>query len=131
LNFSIILEFLGAKSMSEAYRTWSSLEQLCYNPDGTMKEDFKQQFLAEGTTLAEIQSREARKKQNIREFEAREQWFQEKYGITYSEWSRPTDSSAQRHERQRLALEEGTALCELPAHIEPDDYYDYHAARPD
>lgn len=117
--------------MSEAYKSWSALDQVCFNPDGTMKEEIKQIKLSKGTTLAEIQSMEARKKQNIRQFEELEQRYLRDYGETFSAMTerrrRQSQSSAQLQKRQRLALDEGAELSELPQAVDPDEYYDYQA----
>lgn len=116
--------------MATAYESWSSAEKERYNPDGTMKEEAKNRLLAKGKSILDIFSMESRKQEEVQQFEEREQWFQEQYGITYSEWSRPSESSAQRNKRQRLALQEGADISELPDHMEPDEYYDYHAGYP-
>jgi hypothetical protein len=120
--------------MATVYDSWSPMQKRHYNSDGSMREEYKQQLLSEGASILDIFAMEARKQEEVRQFEEREQLCLAHYGETFSAITerrrRESEAFYQRNERQRLALEEGADISELPEHIEPDDYYDYHAGYP-
>jgi hypothetical protein len=118
---------------SRAYDDWSPMHKRMYNPDGSMKEEYRKQWMESGTTLFDTFYMESRKMKEVKDFEEREQNFQKNWGISYTEWeqsSRENLSPAQQEKRQQQALDSGEELSSLPYHMEPDEYYDYIADYP-
>ncbi|MGH2415117.1 MAG: phosphoribosyl-ATP pyrophosphatase [Microcystaceae cyanobacterium] len=119
--------------MARAYDFWSPMQKRHYNPDGSMKEEYREELIASGTSLFETFARESRYKEEVRQFEQREERYLREYGETFSEMTERQSrnlTTSQLKKRQQLALEEGADLCELPEHMEPDEYYDYYANYP-
>ena len=113
--------------MASAYDTWDSFDKKNYNPDGSMKPEYRQQTLAKGfMTESDLDYLEAQKMNEVKSFEEREQLYMERYGIPYSEWvkQRPQMSQAELEERQRKAIRNGEEISTLPMAIDPDEYYE-------
>lgn len=117
--------------MGRAYDYWSLREQENYNPDGTMKETYRQKLLDRGYDFFYTCQMEYDQKQKVKNFEEMEkEWKDRGYTKTYSEFldsSRNQQSLSQQKRRQEQALSEGAEISELPFDIDPDDYYDYHS----
>jgi hypothetical protein len=118
---------------ARAYDNWSPIHKRMYNPDGSMKEEYRAELMASGTTLFDTFYMESRKMKEVKDFEEREKNFQKNWGISYTEWEqsgRENLTPAQREKRQQQALDSGEELSSLPYHMEPDEYYDYYADYP-
>ena len=118
--------------MAKAWDYWPWIEQELYNPDGTLKEDYKKTLLAEGKSRSHITAKEVLQKSKVKEFDEREKLFQEQWGISYVEWAKlkPTRSQAKAKQEAELkksmkkSLFAGEDISSLPGDIDPDDYYD-------
>ncbi len=111
--------------MARLYDTWGFLDKMHYDPDGSMKPEYKQRLLADGMSESEIYYVEHQKMLEVKKYEQREQKWLEESGITYSEWeAQGRRSDAQLKRRQQSALRNGEELSSLPLDIDPDDYYD-------
>ena len=119
--------------MAGAYDSWTPMQQRNYHPDGRMKEEYRNWLMANGTSLFETLALEARQQREVKAFAEREQLCRERFGATFGEMVARRSGNltpAQRQKQQQLALEEGADLSELPYHMEPEDYYDYHGGYP-
>ena len=111
--------------MARAYDTWDFLDRMNFNPDGSMKPEYKQRLLNNGMSSSDIAFAEGQKKNDVRLFEEREQLYIERYGIPFSEWEKQGRmSQAELESRQRKAIRYGEEISSLPMDIDPDDYYD-------
>ncbi|CCQ56447.1 MULTISPECIES: hypothetical protein [Crocosphaera] len=111
--------------MARLYDTWDCIKRINYNPDGSMKEKWKNTLLESGMSPSEIYSLEQQKMNEVRLFEEREQRYIERYGIPFSEWEKQGRmSQAELESRQRKAIRNGEEISSLPMDIDPDDYYD-------
>lgn len=111
--------------MARAYDSWDTITRLNYNPDGTMKEAWRQRLLQRGMSLHEIDYLEQQKIQEVQKFEQREQRWLEQYGQTFTEWEaagRLPDQELRR--RQQSALRNREDISELPIALDPDEYND-------
>ena len=119
--------------MARLYDEWSSLEKTHFNPDGSMKEEYRNFLIANGMTLESTFRLEVRKKKEVELFNETEQIYLEEYGIGYTEYCLRAAQKERRHrkeniaERQRKALANGEEQSTLPDYIEPDEYYDYYS----
>jgi hypothetical protein len=119
--------------MAIAYDFWSSMQKRMYNPNGTMKAEYREELMKSGTSLFDTFYMEAIQMKEVKDFEQREKNFQKNWGISYTEWEqsgREKLTPAQQQKRQQQALDSGEELSSLPYHMEPDDYYDYYADYP-
>ena len=111
--------------MARAYDTWDSFDKRNFNPDGSMKPEYKQLLLDKGMDSSSIAYVEGQKMNDVRLFEEREQLYLERYGIPFSEWEKEGQmSQAELEERQRKAIRNGEEISTLPMAIEPDEYYE-------
>lgn len=122
--------------LARLYDTWPSYRQAKYNPDGSMKEEYRQALLADGWTLEETFVLESQTIREVKAFDDTEQMYYEDYGIGYTEYclralKRERRSKPDSKERQRKALASGEELSSLPDYIEPDEYYDYYSGGDD
>jgi hypothetical protein len=118
---------------ARAYDDWSPMHKRMYNPDGSMKKEYREELLESGTTLFDTFYMESRKMKEVKDFEEREQLCLERYGETYSSMTARRSQKltpAQQEKRQQQALDSGEELSSLPYHMEPDEYYDYYADYP-
>jgi len=122
--------------LARLYDTWPSHKQANYNPDGSMKEEYRQALLADGWAMSVIRDLEERTKMKVQAFDDTERIYYEDYGIGYTEYclralKRERRSKPDSKERQRKALASGEELSSLPDYIEPDEYYDYYSGGDD
>ena len=111
--------------MARLYDSWNSLDKMNYNPDGSMKPEYKQYLLDDGVSPSSIAYVEHQKMLEVKTYDEREQDWLERFGYTYSE--RPVSrrmSDEELKRRQQSALRNGEELSSLPMDIDPDDYYD-------
>jgi hypothetical protein len=113
------------EKISKAYEYWGYQDRMAFNPDGTMQQWLREEYKADGEEF-EIFRRETEMKQKIKEFEEREERFKKRFGITFSEWDRPTRNLTpkQQEERQLAAIRDGEELSALPCAMDTDDYFD-------
>lgn len=111
--------------MARLYDSWDFLDQMDYNPDGSMKPHKRERLLARGMSPSNIAYLENQKMLEVRQFDEREQLYVERYGIPYSEWEKQgRQSQAELEERQKKAIRNGEEISSLPMDIDPDDYYE-------
>lgn len=111
--------------MARLYDTWGFLDKMHYNPDGSMKPEYKQLLLDNGMSSSNIAYVEGQKMNEVRLFSEREQLYIERYGIPFSEWEKQGKMSQEELEhRQRKAIQNGEEISSLPMDIDPDDYYE-------
>ncbi|TVQ41948.1 MAG: phosphoribosyl-ATP pyrophosphatase [Gloeocapsa sp. DLM2.Bin57] len=118
--------------MAKAYDYWDIVTRENYNPDGTMKESYRNRLIARGCDFFKTLHMEMQKIKEVEEFEKMEEKFKEiGGGQTYSEFldkSSNKESISQQNRRQQEALREGAEISELPYDIDPDDYYNYYSS---
>jgi hypothetical protein len=111
--------------MARLYDTWNSITKMNYNPDGSMKESWRQTLLNDGRSLDTIEYLENQKMLEVKNYDEREEDWLKRDGITYSEWeAQGRESDAELKRRQKSALRNCEDISELPMDIDPDDYYD-------
>ena len=111
--------------MARAYDTWDSFDQKNFNPDGSMKPEYRQRLLDKGINLSSIDYVEIQKMNEVKSFEEREQIYMDRYGIPFSEWEKEgQETQAELEERQRKAIRNGEEISTLPMAIDPDEYYE-------
>ncbi|MDJ0719459.1 MAG: hypothetical protein QNJ54_35440 [Prochloraceae cyanobacterium] len=112
--------------MTRLYDTWDSYDRECFNPDGSLTDNYRDELIEAGWDFVNIIRLELRKMNEVKEFERREKFYEKEVGMPYSQYCKQTPSQIREiAERQRLALLEGEELSALPEHIDPDDYYFY------
>ena len=112
--------------MARAYDTWDSYDQKNFNPDGSMKPEYRQRLLDKGISSSNVDSVEEQKMNEVERFEKREKLYMKRYGIPYSEWVKQGSkiSQSELEERQRKAIRNGEEISTLPMAIDPDEYYE-------
>jgi len=117
--------------MAKAYDYWDIVTRENYNPDGTMKESYRDRLIARDCDFFKTLHKEMQKIKEVEEFEKMEEKFKKiGGGQSYSEFldkSIKKESISQQNRRQLEALREGAEISELPYDIDPDDYYDYYS----
>lgn len=113
--------------MARAYDFWDSFDRENFYPDGSMTEKYREWLMENGTSLFDTFGMEGRKMKEVKDFEEREQTFQQNWGISYTEWERSGQklTPAQQQKRQQQALDSGEELSSLPYHMDSDEYYNY------
>ena len=111
--------------MARLYDSWDFLDQMDYNPAGSMKPHKRERLLARGMSPSNIAYLENQKMLQVKKYDEREQQWLEKYGVPYSEWeAQGQQSLAELERRQNIAIRNGEEISSLPLDIDPDDYYD-------
>jgi hypothetical protein len=118
--------------MSSVYDQLEPDIRVCYNPDGSMQEWFKNSLIKNGEDEIGIKEREESIREQMKEIEdyqeRMEKQFQKYTGSSFREWqeaSRDKTLLTERRRKQENALKGGADLSELPYDMDVDEYYDY------
>ncbi|MCT7996222.1 hypothetical protein [Laspinema olomoucense] len=103
--------------------------QAHYNVDGSMKEEFKRQYLALGYSAQQINDFESETYRELQALTTRREAYERNYGYPYPVEDSGVDDPPEQVKRAvyRQAIKEGEGLSELPYAIESDQYYDIKA----
>ncbi|MCT7989076.1 hypothetical protein [Laspinema olomoucense] len=103
-----------------------------YNADGSMKEEFKGQYLFRGYTAQQIQEFEFETYRELQVLTAQREAYERNYGCDY-----PVEDLGKNEPPEQMkrvvnlrAIREGEGLTELPYAMETADYYDIKAGSP-
>ncbi|MCT7980415.1 hypothetical protein [Laspinema olomoucense] len=103
--------------------------QAHYNVDGSMKEEFKRQYLALGYSAQQINDFESETYQELQALTTRREAYERNYEYPYPVEDLGVDDPPEQVKWavNRQAIKEGEGLSELPYAIESDQYYDVKA----
>ncbi|MDJ0728115.1 MAG: hypothetical protein QNJ38_23710 [Prochloraceae cyanobacterium] len=119
-------------SRARLYDDWDFMMQAAYNPDGTMKEAYKEELKADPMfNDKEIIALEARRVAEVKAFDEQEKMFEEKYGVGYTEYCQQAktrqkylSTKQDRIKKLHQDIANGEELSSLGEWVDPSDYYD-------